>query len=116
MNKETRNHIGRQFFGELHADLRIGNTAIGRIIAAKIGLPVIIHKGLYSSGVDIPDLAYLNLDLTHFHTLTINLNHPVLTVDIQKGTVTQSFAYIVCMKEPTVIFILRIRIPDKCFF
>ena len=102
LDQKTRNHIAGEFFCKLFADFVLRDGPAAQVIAAQVGLAVIVLKAFDYSRFYPVDFPELNLDLAHLDALAVDLDHPVLPVDIQDVPVGQAFADVIRMEHAPV--------------
>ena len=99
VNKEGWQHVLRQRLGKLRVQLVLVQRLFGNIVGADGGLACLVRKVLHRSLRNTSQPPNSRLDFARLHTLTVDLDHPVLAVEIEDIAVRKPSAQIACVNQ-----------------
>ena len=89
LNQKQRHHVIGQQRLKPGAHVRRRDGLLGFVVAAQIVLSMLVFKLLDHGGPDVRVTGHRVLNFTRLHALTVDLDHPVLAVDVFHVAVRQ---------------------------
>ena len=113
LDKERRDHIRRQLLRDGFFDVLRLNGLVLHIVGDKIHLTVLVLEVLERRVVHAVGLLDDRFDLTRLHALTVDLDHPVLAVEIDDIAVGRLFDDIAGFEQLGIAVLCGKRVIDK---